>query len=184
MNRYGLPAVWLLGMALAAAASADAVYRQVDEQGRVTFSDRPLSGAERVEVPPINTTPAVESAPDPLGPVEPQEFAGYQVLSIIAPQRIVPNGLAEQVVEVALEPALQPGHRLEVWLDGKPVAISDELRIPIGQLPRGTHQVEVRILDGRALLESASQEIFVYWPGGNRSGARLRPAPRPLPGVP
>ena len=51
----GWMAILLCWVATSAGA---AVYRSVDAQGNVTFSDQPARGAEKVELPPVPTYPA------------------------------------------------------------------------------------------------------------------------------
>lgn len=145
------------------------VYRSVDEQGRVVFSDEPSPGAEKVDVPAANTTPALEPRDVERKSSQP-DFAGYGAVRIISPGDIVPNGLAGAAVRVELEPELQSGHRIQVLLDGEAVASGASTQLTIQQLPRGTHTLEVQVLGGKPekVLGSGSREIFVYWPGGNR----------------
>lgn len=41
-----------------ALAHADEVYKHVDEQGRVTYSNKPIKGGKKVDLPPLTTIPA------------------------------------------------------------------------------------------------------------------------------
>ena len=166
MMKRWVPLQVVLIFALPAGAG-DTIYRQVDEQGRVIYSDQPAAGAEAVDLPPANTAPAVApSAPE--AAEEPAERDAYRRISIREPGAIVPNGLAGATVIVDLEPELQSGHRLQVLLDGEVIASGDQSGIVLPQLPRGSHTLEVRVVSRQQVLIGAQQELFIYWPGGGR----------------
>lgn len=69
--------VWIactLGLASAGAFAQSAIYKHVDESGRVTYSNRPFKGAQVVDLEPLTTIPgspgpgpatAVPSSPPP-----------------------------------------------------------------------------------------------------------------------
>jgi len=63
--------VWMAGLAVALSGAAWAettIYKHVDENGRVTYSNKPMKGATVLELDPITTipaTPAVAIAPAP-----------------------------------------------------------------------------------------------------------------------
>lgn len=153
---------------VAPAMAAETVYRQTDEQGRPVFTDQPETGAAPVDLSPVNVTPAV--TPRQTDTPEQSEVGEYRAFEIVQPQAIVPNGLAENRVVVRLEPPLRDGHRLRVLVDGAAVATGERSELTIGQLPRGSHTLEVQLLEGNTqrVLRSARRDIFVYWPGGNR----------------
>ena len=55
--------VWIAGLAMAATVSASAfaqttIYKHVDENGRITYSNKPMKGATVMELEPIMTLPA------------------------------------------------------------------------------------------------------------------------------
>ena len=45
------------------AQSAQTIYKHVDENGRVTYSNSPIKGAERVDLQPITVLPSASSVP-------------------------------------------------------------------------------------------------------------------------
>jgi len=63
--------VWIAGLAVAMSSAAWAqttIYKHVDENGRVTYTNKPMKGATVLELDPITTipaTPAVALAPAP-----------------------------------------------------------------------------------------------------------------------
>ncbi|HEX6828252.1 MAG TPA: DUF4124 domain-containing protein [Burkholderiales bacterium] len=59
MTRYSA-LLWILA-AVTAGAWAQQVYKSVDPQGRVIYTDRPVEGAKPVDLPPVSTVPAVKA---------------------------------------------------------------------------------------------------------------------------
>jgi uncharacterized protein DUF4124 len=56
---------WIAGLALAAAASAHAqttIYKHIDDQGRVTYSNKPMKGATVLDLEPLTV---IQSPPAP-----------------------------------------------------------------------------------------------------------------------
>ena len=59
--------VWFAGLALAASATAFAqtqstIYKHVDENGRITYTNRPMKGAVAMELDPITVIPGTSGA--------------------------------------------------------------------------------------------------------------------------
>lgn len=74
------------------------VYKSVDENGNVTYSNSPSKGAKKVDLPPISIVPA--------SPVPPQETAKPEAPSAKADKRkMLEDQLAQE--EAALEKAKQ-----------------------------------------------------------------------------
>ncbi len=166
----------LLALALLPAATATAeVYRWVDEQGTVHFSDEPpAAGAEPMPL----KSPAVVSVPSPTqgaaqgsaarqGEDEAEGASAYKALEITAPSEGEIIFQTLPVVEVAFElsPALQVGadHRVAIVLDGEPVAETRNAGATIADVLPGPHTVAAQVLDaeGRRLIGSPPVSFFV-----------------------
>jgi hypothetical protein len=52
--------LFLMLVLAAGAVFAQQVYKSVDPQGRVIYTDKPVEGAKPVELPPVSTVPAVK----------------------------------------------------------------------------------------------------------------------------
>jgi hypothetical protein len=131
------------------AAQAE-VYRQVDAQGNVTFSDEPSSGAEAIQVGPVTTItlPKMqdfeqpqrqEQSPSPL----------YELVRIVYPRNneAFQSGNGDVEFSVISSPQLRDGHKYEVTLDGQSVGQSTSGTILVQQIDRGTHQAGVNIVN-------------------------------------
>jgi hypothetical protein len=108
--------------------------------------------------------------------------AAYASLAIAAPlhdEGVRANDGTVTVV-VAVEPALQSGHQVEILLDGQPVAIAAATSITLTDLERGTHSLEARIVDpsGAILLSSALSTFHVLRHTPLLAPNRPKPTPR------
>ncbi len=66
----------MLAAALAlasASALAQHIYKHVDEQGRVTYSNEPIKGGKKVDLPEISTVPMPRPSTEKSGPPAPSE---------------------------------------------------------------------------------------------------------------
>lgn len=153
--------VWLLATVLLLAAGQSSladIYRKV-EDGQVIFSDHPFDGAEKIDLPPLNTVPAeVAPAQQPTANAA-AAGADYQI-QILSPVDQQTYGYDQAI---ALQSKVQPGLRdgdHRVWvLDGQP--------LPVGQhqlkgLERGQHGVQLQIFDRhQKLLTQSSVTFFI-----------------------
>ncbi|MDV6318203.1 DUF4124 domain-containing protein [Chromohalobacter sp. HP20-39] len=156
-------------------AQATPVYRSVDAQGNVTFSDRPIG--EKVEVGPVNTVPSrpVTSTQDvgeareapAAGEAEASAFTPYERLRITAPanESTLPTGAAgDTQVSVAIVPALRDAHRLRLMVDGEVrQAAQQATTFSLNDLVRGEHTLRAEVIDaeGRVLQRSAPVTLYV-----------------------
>jgi hypothetical protein len=165
------PIFALLGLMVAAAATAD-VYRWVDEDGVVHFSDTPVDGAEQVDIAEANRqTGARVFTPDSQaqgeqGQPEPEEQQPFQYESftIASPKAEETLWNIEGVLNVslALSPPLQSGHRIRVYLDGNPQMVNG-MRFSINEVWRGVHNIQAEVLDqtGQMMIRTAPTRFYV-----------------------
>jgi hypothetical protein len=75
--------VWIASLALVASSTALAqstIYKHVDENGRVTYTNKPMKGAAVVDLEPLTTIPAT-----PTGSLRAQPVAAKQVVEKAEP---------------------------------------------------------------------------------------------------
>lgn len=159
----------VLGLLPAFEAAAQ-VYRYVDENGVVHYTDQPPSkAAEPVELPALRTyTPESVALPERQDASKAPDAAGelrYRVFRIVAP---VPDETlrgAERIVPVAVvsEPILAPGHRVQFYLDGQPqgaakTATSEAFR----GVDRGMHTVSAAIVDAKGRVLKRADPVTVH----------------------
>ena len=178
----------VLGLALviagfSAIAAGTELYRWVDEDGVVHYSDRPREGADRVTIqPPQTFTPP----PIPAAASTPAEGEGeasiYEELSIASPEEEETLWNIEQQMRVTLsvKPAVQQGHRFALFLDGQrvegvPARATDFV---ISGVHRGEHTLRAVVEDeaGTELARSQTRRFYVQRGTQNPGGPSVGPA--------
>ncbi|KPQ28008.1 MAG: protein of unknown function containing DUF4124 domain [Marinobacter excellens HL-55] len=155
-----------IGMLLLASAAAHGeVYRHVDAQGNVTFSDEPMQGGETIEVKPVTTItlpkPEAVSQTDQLLEDVERQGAAYESLTLAHPEndQAFHSGNGDVTFEVRSSPELRRGHRYEVTLDGQPVGQSSSGSITVNNIDRGTHSAGVHIVDENGIQVKSGQPV-------------------------
>lgn len=161
----------LLAFLFPASVAAGEIWRWVDEDGSVHYSDRPRPGAERVQIgtPQTFTPPPIPARPEP--PARPRDtpeeaLPGYRRLSIASPSEgeVRWNIGGELTIELDVQPALASGHELVVYLDGDRVADVPQgpTRFTIREVWRGERRLRVSITDQQG-RELASSDTVVFY---------------------
>jgi hypothetical protein len=142
------------------------VYRSVDAQGHVIFTDAPPAGraAEEVKITPVNTLPAASAPAERSRPDK--EKTVYERFTITSPSNDAAFGQEVEAVDVTLElsPPLQGSDTVQFFLDGKPLGEpAQNLAYTLTGLERGTHTVEARLYDakGRQLMSTGSVQFHL-----------------------
>lgn len=170
-------------MLIALSASAAELWRWKDADGVVHYSDRPVQGAERIEVLSKQkstgefTPEATRSTPPPPAEVK---FTRCEVTSPANDQ--VFNNINTVNVSIAVEPGLQGRYRLQVLLNGREDADwpAGALSRTLLNLYRGSYTLGVRVLDpnGRAVCTGPIINFHVRQPSILAPGRRP-PAKKP-----
>jgi hypothetical protein len=182
----GLFAFLCLALSTGTLAGAE-VYRWVDAEGQVHFSDRPGEGADRValDVLPPSSSPVVAgSAPGRTKPKAGDEpTLAYEALTIQAPgqEETLWNIEGQLDVVVAPQPALQAGHRILLLLDGQTAAELEPgvTRTRLSDVYRGQHSLMARIQDefGTTLKQSGPVTFYVQQGTQQRTNPQANPPP-------
>ncbi|UZJ60697.1 DUF4124 domain-containing protein [Pseudomonas sp. KU26590] len=165
-------ALLLLVFALPAAAQ---IYKYTDASGNTAYSNQPPNGtkAETVELPPLNSVETVvPAAPPPLPATQnqkqtqnPQSTAVYQVLALkdLPQDEALRANNGSFTVGVAIEPRLQPGHVLQLIVDGAPYGQPTNIpRLQVMELERGEHSFSVQVLENqRSIQQSETVNLTV-----------------------
>ena len=156
-------------------ASTAQVYRHVDENGNVSFTDQPPPNAEAVEIREPNT-----SAPPPAIPRysrpsrdrgDDDEAYGYEV-SITSPtnETIIPNGPGNFGVSATVSPGLEGTDQLQLLLNGSPHgAPQTGTSWALTNIFRGEQKLSIAVIngDGEQLATSDTVIVYVYRPSTN-----------------
>lgn len=178
----------LLSMFAAFAAGAAPAWRWVDANGIVHYSDTPVEGAVRIDLPEgRGIAPAASSRPaaPPQAPASVQEpTQRYTQFDIVSPaqQETFWNTGGNLTVQIALQPVLQQGHRLDILLDGTPQNFSATgTSMTLSEVFRGIHTIQAVILDGSGseVLRSQPVQFMIQQTSllnpNNPNGPRPRP---------
>lgn len=141
-----------------------AIYRSVDDQGNVTFSDQPNGVSEAVELPPVMTYPAPSfpaSSPPVSDKSDKKPAPGYENFAVVSPgqDQAFWDGAGNVQVKLSLSPGLRTdaGHRVVFYLDGQSGGEPDTTLEKIFRtVDRGQHTVSAAIVDagGAVIIET------------------------------
>lgn len=178
--------LFLFVVAVALPVLAGTIYRWVDSEGVVHYSDQPHKGAKQVNLNAPQVIdfklPAPERAED--RPPKEQAVPNYSVAILAPADGTTLRPIENQVhVRVKVTPALGPTALLQYAFDGKPLAEpTTALRALIKQVYRGTHTLTVSVLSGKGdNLESASSTFYVHQ-HSILNNPNSGPGPNPGPG--
>ncbi|AOE49049.1 DUF4124 domain-containing protein [Kangiella sediminilitoris] len=165
-----LPAIFLMLAPAAYAADEVVLYKKVDKDGKVTFTDKPIPGSQEVK---INTginvveTPKVKpqekKQPEEPAPEEPV----YSVFSIDSPKQgdEVINADGNVTLIIGITPRLKPEHQLQLRLNGKNHGSpQNSPYFNVRQLDAGRHKAEVVVIDKESgqQLQTTSAVSFSF----------------------
>lgn len=154
----------LLAVAAAGAAASSTVYRVVDDNGNVTFSDSPRDGGEAIELAPLpglpsQTTkaPAARTAAASPGP----PFMPYDRFQIDSPGTGAEVSAATPVT-LRIVPPLRDDHRVQLRVNGEvsQSALHSDV-FWLANLPAGRHQLQADLLDGQGRRQHRTPPVTI-----------------------
>jgi len=149
-----------LSLLLAAAPVVADVYKSVDKDGNIIYSDTPSANAEKIELGELPTIPALETGAASPPPPPTLEAPEYLELEIVNPANDAALRLEEDEltipVTVRLVPALFRSHVVALYLDGNEYAVGRGLGFQLTNIERGTHELRavVKGTDGKIVKSS------------------------------
>lgn len=145
------------------------VYKVIDENGNVTYTDQPnadLDTAAVEKLPPLNKIPALAlPAADKPNDDQPLAFPGYNLIAIASPENdeVILHNQVSISVRLALDPPLQPGHRVQYLFDGLPQGPTVPVtEFQIGNIVRGAHQLSAKVFGAQGQLLGSTAAIKVH----------------------
>lgn len=183
----------LAGLTLSLAAQPQEIYRWVDKDGQVHYSDQPgAANAELVILSDPNAYEAEPTTPDyAAGDNEEDEtpdVTSYASLAIVqpTPDQVFFAADATIVVAAELGGTLQPDHTVVFFVNGNRRPAGSGLSLELQNLERGTHFLRASVLDQNGEPVITSQQITFHIRQASINTpqspqARPRPPPRPAP---
>ena len=168
------------------------VYKTVDKDGNVTYTDQPPSdGSKPIKLRPISVieAPKYEVAPkadeESAADGEPKQMTlkylrkNYRDFAIIAPQSEETIWNPEQGISVAWNVGyqLQAGMKVVVSVDGKQMAVSSDQVIPVAITDRGEHTVTAELQDAKNRRIATAEPVVFYIRQPGFSGNRIQVIP-------
>jgi uncharacterized protein DUF4124 len=184
----------LAGLTLSLAATSQEIYRWVDKNGTVHYSDQPDSpNAELINVIEPNAYEGEATTQDsgasvPASPEEESEpsVSPYESLSIVEPppDQVYFGSDAAVSVQADLQGTLRPDHSVVFFVNGNRTP-SNGLGMQLSGLARGTYFLRASILDqyGKPVISSQQTTFHVRQASTKNPQTPVpsRPKPRPTP---
>ncbi|SMF22297.1 protein of unknown function [Alteromonadaceae bacterium Bs31] len=172
MKRNVLPVFILLLLATSPFSLAEKVYKHVDEDGNVTYSDEPpTKNAKQIQVPSINTVPAIEIPEAAEAEVaeeeetDPAAITPYN-LRIASPKDEYQVGPAEQIISVLLltDKNLEDRHFFQLLIDGEvyeQASKSNSININVRRSLQGRRLITAAIVDENGTTYDTTPPISI-----------------------
>jgi hypothetical protein len=171
MKNIRLNSLLVIMLLVGACAANAALYRGVDAEGNVVYSDRPFEDAEEFTPPAISVVDTPESkaakkAAKKAAEVEKSAEFKYTDFDIASPaNKETIRNQPDVVVSLKLKPGLNTAESHSIWLllDGKPVVKnSKSLSLSLGRLIRGAHTLQAQVRDGNGKIVVRTRAVVVY----------------------
>lgn len=177
-----IPLITLAFLLVSATPLMAQVYKVVDKDGNVTYTDRPpADGSPPIELRPISVieAPTYETAPAAAKEGSDSEDSkemslsylrkNYQDFAIVSPQQEQSVWKPDGPIPVTwnTQYALQDGMQVTIFLDGKKHSSTTQQMVVMADLDRGEHVLtaELRDAKNRVIANAASVTFFVQQPG-------------------
>jgi len=165
--------------------AAERIYKTVDADGNVVFTDVPPKEGERSQAVDVQSTntfdetagmPAAESQPTQTWRTDaaPEENSDddadaapryqYTTFMIVSPEDDAPvrENAGNVTVVVAVEPSLRTDDNVRVLLDGQPEQEGHQLSFELTNVDRGTHAVAAEVVNKQGQVIQASQAVTFH----------------------
>jgi len=168
-----IPLIIIVSLAELPASWASEVYRYVDSQGNVIFTDQPPAGAERVIInpaPPIRmkVPTLTEQRRSAEGQSRPATPTRYSQLEVITPAHNTTVGGGKAgvlIIELASTPnlAINEGDTVTILINGKPeITNSTGMRHALTGLEPDVYEVQALIKRGNQTLIQSEVNRFLF----------------------
>jgi len=160
----------LILLALFACQANAEIYKSINADGEVVYSDTATQGAERVKMPALPTytpPPAATAGFTPVQQVR-EKTDYYKSFVLVSPanEETIRNNLGILNIEAKLTPALQVRlkHRVQFFLNGEPYgAPVGKTSLTISNLDRGDYTLSAAVVDadGKTLISTGDVVLYM-----------------------
>ena len=177
-TRLALGSILLASLFISFNLSAEqttTVFKVINPDGSVSFSDKAQQNAEELHIKPVPTVPAFtvfpkdsksNSSTTSKTTKEGSSHAYYSVnISSPANDSAFYSGSGDVDIVVDLVPALFKGDQIEFQVDGATLATQTSPQYTLKTLNRGTHKLNINILNSTGeVLKNATSSFTVHRP--------------------
>ncbi len=150
---------------LTAVQAQHKIYKSVDENGNVVFSDQPPSkDAVPIVLQESNVVKIVKAQPAPMDDPNQQATAPTEI-AILSPESEATfwgtgNDLS---VQLEITPAMTPGMKIQLYIDDEHVATISTSATRLQQIDRGTHTFRAELIsrNGEIIATTESRTFFM-----------------------
>ncbi len=142
---------------------AETVYKTVDEEGNIIFTDRPSENSEEIklqELQTINNPNPIKNKPptQATNPIDVGNVYSRFIITNPAQGSGIRDNAGNITISVSLEPSLRLGHKIVFTMDGNEVSKGDSNNAAVNNLSRGAHTIGARVIDekGNTLISTSS----------------------------
>ncbi len=144
-------------------AATPGIYKHVDAQGNISYSDTPPNAAaETLELEPLGTITMPKAAKYAPAEATAAPFA-YQSITITSPAngRTFQNLNEPLLVSAQVSPPLENEHIMELLMDGRALTVNG-LVAQVENIERGSHIFTAQVRDavGKVLITSSPVTIY------------------------
>ena len=154
----------LISLMFTPVAHAETVYKTVDDEGNIVFSDSKTEGAEVLEIKEAQTINVPEIRSFKTATLkEKQKTVIYTRLVITSPENdaTIHSNAGNVSVGFTLEPALNEKDLMVLFMDEKQVLTGKASEFSLANIDRGTHTVYVAVKDEKdKLLKRSGNVVF------------------------
>lgn len=177
----------LITMLLLVPVALAGTYKWVDKDGNVHYSDKPVEGAEAVELPEpmVFDAPQVQpraSRQGDEGEEKKPEQPGYTDFNFISPKddQVFWATGGEVPVQLGIKPGLRPGHRVLLYFDGELTEESPMagLGTTLTDAFRGAHTVRAVVVNPAGDEIAIAGPVTFHVKQHSVANPRNRPAPK------
>ena len=188
-HKYILLSLMTFFLAVAVSPLTAQVYKTVDKDGNVTYTDTPPpDGSQPIDLPPISVieAPIYETGPKQTDEGEEKELSlrelrkNYKDFAIVAPQQEESVWHPETPITVTWNTKfnLQEGMMMTLFVDGVQHESTTVRSIPVSDLERGEHTLRAELRDAKNRKVASADPITFFVKKPNIYTNRLNARPR------
>lgn len=165
-NSFVLMAVCCLASVVSFSVRSQTVYKIVQEDGTVLYTDQAVPGSEPLDLSGVNYSSMPRLAVPPAQPINPSEPEGptYRVqIASPLPEATIRDNAGRMAITATISPKLESG-QFHLYLDNTLVASQSFGSFILDNVNRGAHTFLVSVTDntGKTLASSEPQTFYMH----------------------